>query len=143
FASDGFSFARTSAVSFRYDNAEADVFTTLPVMFHVENPSREHSAHPYIQPLRTTNLNYAHVVDGFAYRTVFILVNTTDTATTATLEFYSDTGAPQPFSIGGVQRTTYPVPLGARSTARIVTDGASLTATWGWARLTAPIEGIG
>lgn len=139
----GFSCSRASAVALRYDNAAANVFTTIPVVFHVENPSREPSAHPYLKPVRTTTLYFAQVADGSTYRTNFVLVNPTDSATTATLEFYSDTGSPLPLPIAGAQRTTYPVSLGARSVARVVTDGTSSEITAGWARMTAPIEGIG
>ncbi|MBI4472717.1 MAG: NHL repeat-containing protein [Acidobacteria bacterium] len=138
-----FNCTRASAVALRYDNPAADVFTTIPVVFHVEDPSREPTAHPYLRPVRTTTLYFAQVADGSTYRTNFILVNPTNSAAAATLEFYSDTGSPLSLPIGGTQRTTYQVSLAARGVARIATDGTSSGIAAGWARVTSATEGIG
>jgi len=82
------------------------------------------------------------VADGGSYRTNFILVNSTDTATTATLEFFSNDGTPLALPVGGTARTSQTVLLAARSVERLVTDGTSTGTTVGWARVTAPIGGI-
>ena len=60
----------------------------------------------------------------------------------ATLDFFSDAGEAQAVAIGGTQRTTYSAPLAARSVLRVVTDGLRSDIAPGWARLTAPIDGI-
>ena len=65
----GQSFAKVQAVALRYDNTTQDVFTTIPVTLHIEDPSREPSAHTnYIPPIRTTALHFPQVADGGSYR---------------------------------------------------------------------------
>jgi hypothetical protein len=142
--STGQALAKVEAVALRYDNATQDVFTTIPVTMHVENPSRQNmSGHIYIVPSRTSTLYFPQAADGETYRTNFILVNPTDSATTATLDFFGNDGAPLPLPIGGVARTSLTVSLNARGAARLVTDGTSSGIKVGWVRVTAPIDGLG
>ncbi len=69
------------AVALRYDNRAQDVFSTIPVL--ADEASQI--------------LYFPQVADGGGYRTNFILVNPSATATTARLEFFGDDGsAPVP-----------------------------------------------
>jgi sugar lactone lactonase YvrE len=139
--SSGESGAKVQVAALRYDNAAQDVFTTIPVSTYVPDPSAVFD-HVFIPVNRTTSLYFPYVSDGGTYRTDFMLLNAGDAATTATLEFFAEDGAPLSLAIGGVERTSQSVALPARGAARVVTDGSASAATRGWARLTAPVGGI-
>ncbi len=112
-----------AAVALRYDNESQDVFTTVPVL--VDETAKV--------------LYFPQVADGGGYRTNFILVNPTDAATTARLEFLGDDGSPLTLPIGGSSRTNFEAPLSARGVARIITDGTSAGIRAGWVRVTSPV----
>lgn len=139
--SSGISGAKVQVAALRYDNAARDVFTTVPISHYVPNPS-DVGGHVFIPVNQTTTLYYPYVADGGSYRTDFMLFNAGDTATTATLEFFAETGTRLGLAIGGVQRTSHSVALAARGATRIVSDGTAAAATRGWARLTAPVGGV-
>ena len=119
FASD----QKVAAVALRYDNSSQDVFSTIPVL--VDEAA--------------TTLYFPQVADGGGYRTNFILINPSGTATTAKLEFFADDGSPLALPIGGLNWTSYDVPLSARGVAHLITDGTSLDISTGWVRVTCPV----
>ncbi len=112
-----------SAVAVRFDNATQDVFSTIPVL--VDEAS--------------TTLYFPQVADGNGYRTNFILVNPSGSATTAKLEFFASDGSPLPLPLGGSPKTTIDVPLSAKGVARLITDGTSSGLKAGWVRVTCPV----
>jgi sugar lactone lactonase YvrE len=129
------------AVALRYDNAAQDVFTTIPVVSIDPDPNEVTASDPTHRQIPrsvATTLYYPQVVDGGTYRTNFILVNPSDTATTATMSFFADDGTPLSLPIDGTPRTSLAVPLGARAVARVITDGTSSGIKAGWARVTTP-----
>jgi hypothetical protein len=111
------------ASSLRYDNSASDVVTAMPIVANE----------------MATTFYYPHIADGGKYRTNFILLNPSTSATTATLEFFGDEGTPLSLSIGGVQRSTYSVPLPANGVDHFVTDGTAPEAKMGWVRVTSPV----
>jgi parallel beta-helix repeat protein len=111
-----------SAVALRFDNSEQNVFSTIPVL--VDEAAQV--------------LYFPQVADGGGYRTNFILVNPTATATTARLEFFDNDGVPLPLKIAGQDRTSYDVSLGAKGVARFITDGTSTNIKVGWVKVSAP-----
>jgi hypothetical protein len=112
-----------AGVALRYDNIAHDVFSTIPVL--VDEAS--------------TTLYFPQVADGGGYRTNFILVNPSGTATTARLEFFQDDGKPLALSIGGSLQTSVAVALPARGVAHLLTDGTEITTKVGWVRATSPV----
>jgi hypothetical protein len=112
-----------TAVALRFDNATEPVFSTIPVL---------------VNEMATT-LYFPQVADGGSYRTNFILVNPSNTATSATLEFFAPNGSALSLPIDGVMRTGHVVPLSAKGVARFVTDGTSSGTKVGWVRVTCPV----
>jgi hypothetical protein len=137
--STGGSEAKLRAAAIRYDNADRDVLTTLPVVQVTTNPDLEinNPAHRAIGRLQQSTLYFPHVADGGTYQSTFLLVNPSPAPVTATLEFFASDGSPLALPIGGVLRTQYPVQLAAQQVARIATDGSSASIKWGWARAVA------
>jgi hypothetical protein len=130
-----------SAVALRYDNAEQDVFTTIPVTPVAGDPNVDATitkAHVGIPRIEATTLYYPQVADGGTYRTNFIIVNAHDKPITATLEFFADDGTPLSLPIGGTLRSSQAISLAANGATRIVTDGTASTIKSGWARVTTP-----
>jgi hypothetical protein len=113
-----------AAVALRYDNPGMDVFSTIPVL--VDEAS--------------TTLYFPQAADGGGYRTSFILINPGDTATTAKLEFSADDGSALSLPIGGTLKSSVDVPIPAKGTARLITDGTSSGIKVGWVRVTAPTK---
>jgi hypothetical protein len=113
-----------AAVALRYDNPLMDVFSTIPVL--VDEAS--------------TTLYFPQAADGSGYRTSFILINPEDAATTAKMEFFADDGSPLYLPIGGSLQSSVDVPLAARGTARLITDGTSSGIKVGWVKVTAPTK---
>jgi hypothetical protein len=139
--STGTARTRVQAVALRYDNPSEDVFTTIPVVPVLADPNKvteQDPAHKQIPRFETTTLYYPQIADGGGYRTNFVLVNPSDTATTATMEFYGGNGRPLSLAIGGTARTTLAVSLPAYNVARVLTDGTSSDLKVGWARVTTP-----
>lgn len=112
-----------AAVALRYDNAPADVFSTIPVL--VDETAR--------------TLYFPQVADGGGYITDFILVNATEAETTARVEFFDDAGRQWNLPIGGVQRAIYEVVLAPRGVVHFVSDGTSIVTKVGWAKVTSPV----
>ena len=112
-----------TAVALRFDNASEPVFSTIPLL---------------VNEMATT-LYFPQVADGGSYRTNFILVNPSNTATSATLEFFAPNGSALSLPIDGVMRTGHVVPLSAKGVARFVTDGTSSGTKVGWVRVTSPV----
>jgi hypothetical protein len=132
---------KIQAVALRYDNPTSDVFTTIPVITNVEDAAKDlaSTGHKTIPRVETRTLYYPQVADGGSYRTNFIFVNTTDTPTSATLQFFGDNGTPLSLPINGVDQTSQTLQLTARGVARLVTDGTSNGIKVGWARVTSAI----
>jgi len=111
-----------AAVALRFDNAEQDVFSTIPVLVDEAG----------------VILYFPQAADGGGYRTNFILVNPGDTAVTATLEFFASDGSVLELPIGGIMKSSHQVELSARGAARFLTDGTSPGVRVGWVRVTSP-----
>jgi hypothetical protein len=105
--STGGSEAKLRAAAIRYDNADRDVLTTLPVVQVTTNPDLEinNPAHRAIGRLQQSTLYFPHVADGGTYQSTFLLVNPSPAPVTATLEFFASDGSPLALPIGGVLRT--------------------------------------
>jgi hypothetical protein len=110
---------KVAAVALRYDNPEQNVFSTLPVLGNEA----------------ATTLYFPQVADGGGYRTNLILINTSATATTASLDFFADDGSRLALPIGGTEKTSYTLTLGAKGIARLTTDGTSQGIRVGWVRV--------
>jgi hypothetical protein len=135
----GESLLKIVAAAVRYEHGASDVFTLLPAVRHLEHPSRQGHLTGIALPVPTaTTRDYPHIADGGSYRTEFVLVNPTNAATTATLQFFAADGAPLPLPIRGSSATSITVSLPARGVERVVTTGAAAEVSWGWARLTSP-----
>ena len=135
----GESLQKIVAAALRYEHGASDVFTVLPVVRHLEHPSRQTHLTGIALPVSTaTTRDYPHIADGGNYRTELVLVNPTNAATTATVQFFGADGAPLARPIGGSSATSVTVSLPARGVERVVTAGAAAEVSWGWARLTSP-----
>ena len=112
-----------AAVALRYDNSEADVFSTIPVLAGEA----------------ATALFFPQAADGGGYRTNFILVNPSATPTSAKLEFFDDEGKPMSLPIDGTARFTFELPVSAKGVAHFLTDGTSAGVKAGWVRVTSGV----
>jgi len=75
---------------------------------------------------------FAQVADGPQNITRLLLTNASDTATTATISFWSDTGAPLVLNIDGTNSSSFQVPVPAFGSAKIATSGLSPGMVTGW-----------
>ena len=79
---------------------------------------------------------FPQIADGGGYRTSMLLTNGSATNTTATVRFYSSTGAPLFVTIGGTSSSSFQVLISARGSAKLTTSGSPETAVVGWSSVT-------
>ncbi len=82
-------------------------------------------------------LIFPQIADGGGNRTQLLLTNASETATTTTISFYSDTGTPLNLTIDGSTSSSFQVLIPAHGSAKVATTGAPESALIGWARVTA------
>lgn len=82
-------------------------------------------------------LIFPQIADGGGNRTQLLLTNASETATTATITFYSDTGTPLNLTINGSNSSSFQVFLPAHGSTKVTTTGAAESALIGWAKVTA------
>jgi len=86
---------------------------------------------------------FPHIADGGGYRTVLLLTNGTGSATTATVAFFTNAGAPLIVTIGGTAASSFPITIPAGGSAKIETAGAGKDTSTGWAKVTtSPAAGL-
>jgi hypothetical protein len=82
------------------------------------------------------NMIFPQFADGGGYVSNFLLTNHTDTATTATLSYFSHTGTPLTITTEGVAATSYDVQVPAHGSAKVSTSGLPPEFIAGWVRVT-------
>jgi hypothetical protein len=107
-------------------NGSADPSGTTKIFLAAASP----------QATDTAQVVFPHVVDGGGFKTVLLLTNGTDTNTTATVSFVSDTGAPLSVTVGGTAASSFLVPIQAWGSAKLTTSGNSSATVQGWALVT-------
>ncbi len=90
------------------------------------------------------NFVFPQFADGGGYVSDFLLTNPTDTATHATLSFFSDSGEPLSIAVDGVNSATKEVFVPARGSTKVSTSGSAASVATGWVRVTsAPFIDLG
>jgi hypothetical protein len=87
--------------------------------------------------LGNSSIYFPQFVDGGGYTTSLVLLNTSGTVQSGTLEILDDNGAPlsiQP--VGGTPGSLFPYSIQANGAFRFQTDGAPVDFNKGWVRLT-------
>ncbi len=111
------------AVALRYDNPEQDAFSTIPVL-------ADEAA---------TELYFPQIADGGGYRTTFVLINPAPSTAHARIEFFSSSGLPLAFPIGGVTKPSHDVTIPRDGVLSFATDGSSAGTVTGWVRVTSSV----
>jgi hypothetical protein len=75
---------------------------------------------------------FAHIADGPQNKTHLLLTNASETATNATLTFWSNTGTPLILDIDGTNSSSFRVSVPAFGSAKIATSGLSPGTVTGW-----------
>ncbi len=82
------------------------------------------------------SLVFPQVADGGGYRTTLLLTNRSGFAATATVSFFSDSGAPLVLAVGEKTGDTFTLPLPALGAAALACSGKGSAAATGWAAVT-------
>lgn len=103
------------------------LMTTLPVTSLSASPS--------------TTQYMPHFADGDGWKTQVVLINSTDAATTGTVQFYSTgsasiAGAPLALNVNGQVAVAFPYTIPARSSVKLATSGLGSVLTSGSVRVT-------
>jgi len=99
------------------------LFTTTPVADLTRSP-------------QTSPLYYPQVADGGGYRTVVVLVNTSNAVETGAIIFYTDNGSPLNVTqVGGATNFSFPYSIAPGGFLVLQTDGSPLTVNTGSAQV--------
>jgi hypothetical protein len=82
------------------------------------------------------NFIFPQFADGGGYVSNFLLTNSTNTATTATLSFFDNTGKPLGINIEGTMAPTHQVAVPSRGSAKVTTSGLPPNFVAGWVAVT-------